>query len=168
VEEEDLSEADSYRRVARTEEETRRVGAELAGRIAPGDVVLLVGDLGSGKTTFVRGLAEGLGAEPLEVASPTFSLVHEYPVAGRSGVSSLVHVDLYRLSPQELERDVESLGVDEAIQRNGVVAIEWPRPPFDRESSWRVEIQEAGDGSRVLEISRHGLADRDVPAGKRG
>ena len=79
--------------------ETRAIAAALAPSLAPGAVVLLSGDLGAGKTAFVRGLAEGLGIDPDDVTSPTFTLVHEY----RGGRLPLIHVDLYRLDRAELE-----------------------------------------------------------------
>jgi tRNA threonylcarbamoyladenosine biosynthesis protein TsaE len=94
------------------------VAAEMARTLAPGTVLLLRGDLGAGKTAFVRGLATGLGVEADEVSSPTFTLVHEY----RSGRLPLYHADLYRLSAGAT---LEDLGLDELAQ-DGVLAIEWP------------------------------------------
>src|SRR5215216_3598806 len=84
--------------------ETEAVGAQLGTGLGPGARVLLSGDLGAGKTAFVRGLAEGLGIDPDEVSSPTFTLVQEY----RGGRLPLFHVDLYRLAPGE----VDDLGLD--------------------------------------------------------
>jgi tRNA threonylcarbamoyladenosine biosynthesis protein TsaE len=101
-----------------SEDETRARAADLAGELRPGHVVLLSGDLGTGKTVFVRGLAEGLGVDPAEVTSPTFTLVHEY----RGGRLPLIHVDLYRLERAELEE----IGLDSDLANEGVVAIEWP------------------------------------------
>lgn len=107
----------------RSEFDTAALARSLAPRLAPGTVLLLFGELGSGKTVFVRGLAEGLGADPEDVSSPTFTLVQEY--AGRL---TLYHVDLYRVSP----REVDDLGLEELVESGGVVAIEWaerlPRP----------------------------------------
>src|SRR5207237_10863588 len=91
---------------SRSERETEAAATRLATSLRPGDVVLLVGPLGAGKTAFVRGLAVGLGIDPAEVSSPTFTLVHEY----RGGRVPLVHVDLYRLSDG---REIEDLGLDE-------------------------------------------------------
>ncbi len=85
--------------VARSVEETREVGRELSLHLVPGALVRLSGPLGAGKTELVRGLAEGLGVPPDEVASPTFALVHEYGPEGRPPL--LVHVDLYRLPGDE-------------------------------------------------------------------
>src|SRR5216683_2649436 len=107
-----------------SEAETAAVGRELAATLAAGDIVLLFGDLGAGKTAFVRGLAEGLGIAADEVSSPTFTLVQEY----RGGRLPLFHIDLYRLDDP---REIDDLGLDELIA-DGVLAIEWaeklPRP----------------------------------------
>jgi tRNA threonylcarbamoyladenosine biosynthesis protein TsaE len=98
-----------------SEAETERLGEELA---ATGDaVILLEGDLGSGKTVLVRGIARALGIDPREVQSPTYTLIHEHQgLRGR-----LVHVDLYRLEPHE----IDGLGLDELLAGPGVKAIEW-------------------------------------------
>ncbi|HKC25224.1 MAG TPA: tRNA (adenosine(37)-N6)-threonylcarbamoyltransferase complex ATPase subunit type 1 TsaE [Thermoanaerobaculia bacterium] len=137
--------------VSRSEEETRAAGAALARDLGAGAAVLLHGDLGSGKTVFVRGLAEGLGADPSEVASPTFALVHEYGPDGAPPV--LVHADLYRLAGDD-GVPAPDLGLDEARAAGSVVAIEWPRPPFTELAAWRVSLRERADGSREIVISR--------------
>ncbi len=103
--------------VTTSEEETRFVASRLASDLPPGAVILLSGDLGAGKTVFVRGLASGLGIDPDEVTSPTFTLVHEY----RGGRLPLVHVDLYRLDRAELE----DIGLDTELAASGVLAVEW-------------------------------------------
>src|SRR5262245_65915686 len=90
----------------------------LATSLAAGEVLLLSGNLGAGKTAFVRGLAEGLGADPADVSSPTFTLVHEY----RGGRLMLYHADLYRLD----RTATEDLGLEELGVGDGVLAIEWP------------------------------------------
>jgi tRNA threonylcarbamoyladenosine biosynthesis protein TsaE len=100
-----------------SEQETARVGAQLAHTLAAGDVVLLFGDLGAGKTAFVKGLGEGLGVAADDVSSPTFTLIQEY----RGGRLPLFHVDLYRLNDP---REIEDLGLDE-IAADGILAIEW-------------------------------------------
>src|SRR5215216_6169259 len=92
-------------RVTRSEEETAAVARELASRLKAGDVLLLSGNLGAGKTAFVRGLAEGLGIDPSEVSSPTFTLVHEY----RGDGLTLYHADLYRLE----RAATDDLGLEE-------------------------------------------------------
>jgi tRNA threonylcarbamoyladenosine biosynthesis protein TsaE len=91
-----------------SEAETRRIAYALAGTLRPGDLVVLSGDLGAGKTAFVRGLAEGLGIDPDEVTSPTFTLVHEY----RGGRLPLIHVDLYRLDLA----DLDEIGLDSDVE----------------------------------------------------
>lgn len=101
-----------------SESETGEVARSLADRLPGGSILLLSGDLGAGKTAFVRGLAEGLGIDPLDVSSPTFTLIQEY----RGGRLLLHHVDLYRLTSPE----VDDLGLDEMTLDGGITAIEWP------------------------------------------
>ena len=105
-------------RITRSEEETAAVARELASTLGAGDVLLLSGNLGAGKTAFVRGLAEGLGVSGDDVSSPTFTLIHEY----RGGRLRLYHADLYRLA----RAATEELGLDELGVADGVLAIEWP------------------------------------------
>jgi tRNA threonylcarbamoyladenosine biosynthesis protein TsaE len=102
--------------VTRSEAETASVANALAATLVAGDVILLSGNLGAGKTAFVRGLAEGLGIDAEDVSSPTFTLVHEY----RGGRLTLYHVDLYRLE----KAATDDLGLEEL--HRGVLAIEWP------------------------------------------
>lgn len=102
-----------------SEAATRALASRLVATLAPGAVLLLHGDLGAGKTAFVRGLAEGLGVGEDEVSSPTFTLVHEY----RGGRLPLHHVDLYRLP--DASASLEDLGLDETAA-DGVLAVEWP------------------------------------------
>ena len=102
--------------VTRSEAETASVASALAATLIAGDVILLSGNLGAGKTAFVRGLAEGLGIDAEDVSSPTFTLVHEY----RGGRLTLYHVDLYRLE----KAATDDLGLEEL--HRGVLAIEWP------------------------------------------
>lgn len=130
--------------VTTSEEETAAVGERLAERLGPGDVILLFGDLGSGKTAFVRGLARGLGAAETDVSSPTFTLVQEY--AGRV---TLYHVDLYRLEPKE----VEELGLEELISGDGVVAIEWADRWHGRpDDVVEVRLEHAGEDRRRIVV----------------
>jgi tRNA threonylcarbamoyladenosine biosynthesis protein TsaE len=135
--------------VTQSETETSAVGRELGTTLVAGDVVLLHGDLGAGKTAFVRGLAEGLGVRADDVSSPTFTLVQEY----RGGRLPLFHVDLYRLNDP---REIDDLGLDE-IAEDGVLAIEWaernPRPPLN---SVRVRIEHAGETERRIVIEQVG------------
>jgi tRNA threonylcarbamoyladenosine biosynthesis protein TsaE len=129
-----------------SELQTRAVAAALASRLRPGDVLLLHGDLGTGKTAFVRGLAAGLGMDPDEVTSPTFTLVHEY----RGGRLPIVHVDLYRLGGT----DFDEIGLDEGLAHAGVVAIEWAeRLTWAGTDAIRVQISDRGGDRREIVIS---------------
>jgi tRNA threonylcarbamoyladenosine biosynthesis protein TsaE len=132
-----------------SERETAAEAAQLARTLAPGDVLLLSGDLGAGKTAFVRGLAEGLGMDGDEVTSPTFTLVHEY----RGGRLPLVHVDLYRVERAELDE----IGLDVELAASGVLAIEWAerlaRTPHGAIS---VTIEDLGDDRRLIELTNEG------------
>ena len=111
--------------VTTSEGETANIGVQLAQSLRAGDTVLLHGELGAGKTAFVRGLAEGLGIPADAVSSPTFTLIQEY----RGGRLPMFHVDLYRLDDL---REIDDLGLEE-IAQDGVLAIEWaeklPRAP---------------------------------------
>ena len=132
--------------VLRTESEDQTVAAarRFAERLPPGALVLLTGDLGAGKTAFVRGLAAGLGIDPDDVSSPTFTLIQEY-----AGARVLRHVDLYRLQGA----DVEDLGLEELNQDGAVVAIEWAErlsaPPG---GAIRVTIVDLGEDVREIRI----------------
>jgi tRNA threonylcarbamoyladenosine biosynthesis protein TsaE len=128
-----------------SERDTERVAEELATRLAPGDVVLLYGDLGAGKTAFVRGLARGLGGDAEEVSSPTFTLVQEYPASR----ATLYHVDLYRLAPAE----IDDLGLDDLIASAGVVAIEWADRWNDRPGdATEVRIERLDETARRITV----------------
>ena len=138
-------------RTTRSEEETAAVGRTLAATLSAGDVVLLYGDLGAGKTAFVKGLAAGLGIAPDEVSSPTFTLVQEY----RHGRLTLFHVDLYRLDDP---REIADLGLDE-IAADGVLAIEWAEKLDARlKPSRHVDVRIAhGDGdARIVDVTPTG------------
>ena len=104
--------------ITHSEQETADTARTLAGTLKSGDVILLSGNLGAGKTAFVRGLAAGLEIDPEDVSSPTFTLVHEY----RGGRLTLYHADLYRLDKVA----TEDLGLEEMGVSDGVLAIEWP------------------------------------------
>lgn len=128
-----------------SESDTRVIAARFAAGLEPGAVVLLLGDLGAGKTAFVRGLAEGLGIDPAEVTSPTFTLVHEY----RHGRLPLVHVDLYRLD----KADLDELGMDSELAGRGVLAIEWTeRLSRPLPGSISVAIAATGEDTRTISI----------------
>jgi tRNA threonylcarbamoyladenosine biosynthesis protein TsaE len=128
-----------------SEAETMEVARAFAPRLQPGDVLLIEGPLGAGKTAFVRGLAAGLGAAPEEVSSPTFTLIQEYD----GGRLRLFHADLYRLTPVE----AADLGLSETGD-TGVLAVEWPdrwsHPPA---GSVRVSIARLDDQRREISIA---------------
>ncbi len=128
-----------------SEADTIASAARLAAALEPGAVLLLSGDLGAGKTAFVRGVAAGLGLESDAVTSPTFTLVHEY----RGGRLPLIHVDLYRLD----SADLDELGLDGELAGRGVVAIEWPeRLSRAVPGALKVEIRDEGGDRRSIRI----------------
>jgi tRNA threonylcarbamoyladenosine biosynthesis protein TsaE len=127
------------------EADTAAAGESLARELRLGDVVLLYGDLGAGKTAFVRGMARGIGANPDEVSSPTFTIVQEY--AGPS--ATLYHVDLYRLEGPE----IDDLGLEDLVSGQGIVAIEWAERwkgrPDDVREVW---IEDLGEDRRRIRV----------------
>ena len=132
-------------KVTHSETETQGLARDLASTLNAGDVLLLWGDLGAGKTTFVRGLAEGLGIDPNDVSSPTFTLVHEY----RGGRLNLYHADLYRLD----KTATEDLGLEEIGVRDGVLAIEWPdRLKHDMPGAKVIRLEVVNDTLRRITI----------------
>ena len=128
-----------------SERETEQVGEDLGRTLARGTALLLYGQLGAGKTAFIRGLARGLGADPEEVSSPTFTIVQEY--AGSS--AALHHIDLYRLEPAE----IEDLGLDDLLDGGSIVAIEWAdRWPGRPRDAIEIRIEAAGDDRRLIHV----------------
>ncbi|MBW8894722.1 MAG: tRNA (adenosine(37)-N6)-threonylcarbamoyltransferase complex ATPase subunit type 1 TsaE [Acidobacteria bacterium] len=131
--------------VTTSESETSAAGERLAARLRAGNVVLLHGDLGAGKTAFVRGMARGLGASPDAVTSPTFTLMQEY-----RGRMTLVHVDLYRLAPEE----VAALGIEESTDEPAVIAVEWAeRWPSAPARAWTIRFEDQGGDQRRITIT---------------
>lgn len=125
-------------------EQTEALGRDLAAHLQEGDLVLIDGELGAGKTAFVRGLAAGLGADPGEVSSPTFTLMQEY-----RGRVVLRHLDLYRVTGAA---EIDDLAVDEAGQ-GAVVAVEWAERLGEAPSgAWRVTIRVVDEETRDIEI----------------
>jgi len=102
-------------------EQTRRLGAHLGTVARQGDVILLEGEFGSGKTTFAQGIAKGMGINARYVNSPTFTLINEYR---GTGGRRLYHIDLYRL---EGEEQIATLGLDDYLDSRGIVVVEWPQ-----------------------------------------
>ena len=134
-----------------SERQTADIAADLSRRLPPGAVVQLFGDLGAGKTAFVRGFVEGAGLDPDEVSSPTFTLVQAY------GGGRVQHVDLYRLDPAE----TDDLGLEELPEDGALVCIEWAdRLPRPVPGAVSVRIHDRGGDSREIAI--------DLPDGSGG
>ena len=128
-----------------SEEETIALGERLAGELPPKAVVLLIGNLGAGKTTLAKGIVKGLGAaQREEVSSPTFTLIHEYS-------PSVYHIDLYRLDRAD---QVATLGLDEIFDRAAVVLIEWGErfPQLMPEDRIEMRLRATGENSREIEV----------------
>ena len=129
-----------------SEAETIALGRELARGFPRRSAVLLIGNLGAGKTTIAKGIVEGLGAaDPDEVSSPTFTLIHEY------GGGRVYHIDLYRL---EEPREVATLGLDEIFEREAIVLVEWGErfPQLMPERRIEIRLRASGDDEREIEV----------------
>ncbi len=129
----------------RSELQTEQAGQKLAGLLRPGDILAMYGDLGSGKTALVRGLAAGLGLDA-RVTSPTFTIVNEY-----EGEMPLFHFDMYRLSCSD---ELFEIGWEDYIARGGVCAVEWSENVEDAfpPETVKVIFTKTGDSSRSIEI----------------
>lgn len=135
--------------ISHSESQTRRLGERLAQYLEPGDIVALVGDLGTGKTRWVQGVCRGLAiTEP--VVSPTFTLVHEY-----QGRLPIYHIDLYRL---ENLAEIETIGLDDYLFGVGVTLIEWADRIRDQlpENHLTVELYHLEAAKRRMVIRPHG------------
>jgi tRNA threonylcarbamoyladenosine biosynthesis protein TsaE len=145
--------------ITNSSEETTAKGREIAAKLRPPVLVLLKGDLGSGKTTLTKGIISGLGAAREEdITSPTFNLVHEFRIPAYADSSSqsrpckVYHVDLYRI---ESFPDLESLGLEDALSENAIVIIEWPER-FTFRTDWptiEIRLDHNGEDSRRIAIS---------------
>jgi tRNA threonylcarbamoyladenosine biosynthesis protein TsaE len=127
--------------ITRSAEETIALGRTLAGMLTPPKLVLLRGDLGAGKTTLVKGIAEAFQAASADdVTSPTFTLVHEY----RGPEASLYHIDLYRI---DTPRQLETLGLDDLVTGNSILLIEWGEKfaRFERERDMEIALERVDD-----------------------
>jgi tRNA threonylcarbamoyladenosine biosynthesis protein TsaE len=130
-------------------EETIAFGRTLAAELSPPLLILLRGDLGAGKTTLVKGIAEGFGAASADdVTSPTFTLVHEY----RGPRAALYHIDLYRV---DTERELETLGLDDLIGPGNILLIEWGEkfPRFARERNVEIVLQRVDENERRILVN---------------
>ena len=135
--------------ITHSPEETIALGRTLAGMLAPPKLVVLRGDLGAGKTTLVKGIAEAFrAAEEENVTSPTFTLIHEY----RGPATILHHIDLYRV---DTARQLETLGLDDLIAEDSVLLIEWGEKfaRFERECDLEIALERMGDSERRVRIS---------------
>jgi tRNA threonylcarbamoyladenosine biosynthesis protein TsaE len=135
--------------ISQSPDETAAIGEAFAGWLHDGDVVLLHGDLGAGKTTLAKGIASALGVEDV-VSSPSFSLVNEYDTGLTAKVSRLYHLDLYRLQNED---DLASIGFDDFMPpADGITLVEWPERASTAlpERFLLVEIETVGPGSRRL------------------
>jgi tRNA threonylcarbamoyladenosine biosynthesis protein TsaE len=132
-----------------TEDDTAAAGREIAKTLPADAVVHLVGDLGAGKTFLVRAIATTLGADPLEVASPSFAIVHEYPIPNGPPI---IHIDGYRLSDRR--REWLEIGIDDLLAGPGVKLIEWPKREFEQFEKSHVEITITvdDDGTRTIVV----------------
>jgi tRNA threonylcarbamoyladenosine biosynthesis protein TsaE len=131
-----------------SEEETIELGRRIARELPPKAVVLLIGNLGAGKTTLAKGIVSGLGAAaPDDVSSPTFALIHEY------GNEPVYHVDLYRLEKPE---ETATLGLEEIFERDAVVLIEWGErfPSLMPEERFEIRLKALESGARRIDIGR--------------
>src|SRR5580700_9988318 len=135
--------------ITRSPEGTIALGSTLAEMLTPPKIVVLRGDLGAGKTTLVKGIAEGFHAASEEdVTSPTFTLVHEY----RAPSVNLYHIDLYRV---DTERELETLALDDLMAENSVLLIEWGEkfPHLERERNVEIALQRVGESGRRIQLT---------------
>lgn len=133
-----------------SEEETIALGEQLARELPPRGVVLLVGNLGAGKTTIAKGIVKGLGAAASEeVSSPTYTLIHEYS-------PRVYHVDLYRI---EHHQEVLTLGLEEIFDRDAIVLVEWGErfPEILPAERVEIELRHAGGDAREILVSGLGV-----------
>ncbi len=152
-------------------DESLRAGEALGRLLQPGDLVALFGELGSGKTLFVRGMATGLGCTPGDVHSPSFTLVNEYPCARADARWRLAHIDLYRLRSAD---EVPGIGWDEYMGARYVVAVEWAeraqgylpqdhlRVQFEARGADRRRVCGQATGTRSARILRSWVAALEV------
>ena len=130
----------------RSEEETVALGESLAAELPARAVVLLIGNLGAGKTTLAKGIVKGLGAaQPEEVSSPTFTLIHEY----RGPRANLYHIDLYRI---DTPRELETLGLDDLRSDNSILLIEWGEKLPGLQWDVEIALERASENGRRIKI----------------
>src|SRR5580658_6259964 len=136
----------SWQTITHSAEETIAFGRTLAAELSPPLIVLLRGDLGAGKTTLVKGIAEAFDvARAEDVTSPTFTLIHEY----RGPRATLYHIDLYRI---DTKRELETLGLDDLLAPNSILLIEWGEKfaRFERDSNVEIILEQMGETDRRI------------------
>ena len=150
-------------RVSHGAEQTRRLGAHLGAVVRAGDVILLEGEFGAGKTTFTQGIARGMGINARYVNSPTFTLINEYRGTQKR---RLYHIDLYRLEGDE---QIATLGLDDYLDGKGVVVIEWPQEAASWLPDERLTVRFAhlSDSKRTLRFYAHGQRPLELLEGLR-
>lgn len=132
-----------------SKEETQQVAAEFSRSLRGGEVIALLGDIGAGKTTFTQGLVAALGSE-VRVKSPTFAVLHEYPILGHATIHRVVHIDFYRFSSPE---EVRALELDEYLAPDTVIVAEWPELAGERLPHVTHEIHFRGISPEEREIT---------------
>lgn len=135
--------------ITNSAEETIAFGRQLAAELSPPLIVLLRGDLGAGKTTLAKGIAEGFRAGAGDdVTSPTFTLIHEY----RSPRATLYHIDLYRI---DTERELDTLGIDDLLAPDSILLIEWGEkfPRFVRDRDVEIVLKSVAEHGRSIQLS---------------
>ena len=137
--------------LSRSAAETQRIGVKLAKSLQPQDVIALVGQIGAGKTTFIQGLAKGLGVPKENVTSPSFVLIKEY----RGGRLPIFHADLFRLDGQD---EAASVGLEECYQMPGVTVIEWANriPTIVPEEFLELQFEVINRTTRRIQLLPHG------------
>ncbi len=133
--------------ISKSVEETLKAGERLAALLSPGDIVLLMGDMGAGKTHLVKGFARFFGIAAEQVQSPTFSLVHEYP-----GKFPLYHIDAYRIRDF---REAREAGFEEYLNGEGIVFVEWPEKIEELLPPGCIKVELRHKGSTMREIRVH-------------
>lgn len=140
--------------LSKSEQETIAAGSDLAAKLRPGDVVCLKGDLGAGKTHFVKGLAKGLSIDPGSVSSPTYTLINEY-----HGEVSLYHFDCYRIKSVAEALDI---GIEDYFYGEGVSVVEWPERVSELipEDAYIVAFEHVSDTERNISIHQRDGSDQ--------
>lgn len=154
---------------SKNQNQTIAIAKDFAGSLRGGDIVLLHGDLGAGKTTFTKGVAEALGAEG-DITSPTFTLMNVYPIqTKKSGLHTLVHIDTYRL---ENEEDLIDIGAEDYLgDPSAVCLVEWPekiKNLLQGKKVINIFFEHKGENERNVEIKKNSMSFRPSPKARGG